>query len=90
MSLQIPRRMVGNYFVWQTSTYGQEFLDESAPADIYRARAIPCTPAGDLMASFQTALEADLFLSAIAKMSEEEREIAFQVSRTGRGDYSGA
>ena len=90
MSLQIPRRMVGRYYVWQTSTYGQEFLDGDAPADIYRIKAMPCTPAGDLMASFCTALEADLFLSAIEKMTDQEKEIAFEVSTRGRGDYSGA
>ena len=90
MSLQIPRRMVGRYYVWQTSTYGQEFLDGDAPADIYRIKAMPCTPAGDLMASYRTALEADLFLSAIEKMTDQEKEIAFEVSTRGRGDYSGA
>ena len=51
---------------------------------------MPCTPAGDLMASFCTALEADLFLSAIEKMTDQEKEIAFEVSTRGRGDYSGA
>ena len=87
MSLQIPRRMVGNYYVWQTSTYGQEFLDGSAPADIYKMRPMPCTPAGDLQASFGTALEADLMLSALEKLSDEDREIAFQIED---GGYSGA
>jgi hypothetical protein len=37
-----------------------------------------------LQASFGTALEADLMLSALEKLSDEDREIAFQISRTGR------
>ncbi len=62
---------MSNFFIFQTSTYCRP-LDLESPADIYRYRAIPCTPQGDFVATIETAKRAKDILPNLKGMTVEE------------------
>ncbi|MCA1807507.1 MAG: hypothetical protein LC687_06645 [Actinobacteria bacterium] len=63
---KVAKRVVGDYFLWQIEAYGQDYLDGSKPADLYRVRVMPSTPQGDYVATVKDARTGDQLLDEIA------------------------
>lgn len=68
----IERRLVGEYFLWQTATFGSPLLEASQPADIYFRRLMPTTPSGRYVATADTAARGDKALERIRDMRPDE------------------
>ena len=79
--MRIPNRRVDNFYIWQVETYGETTLDGNLPAEVIRYRPQPCTPAGDVVGTFPTAIQADKFLDSIAGLSLDAARRAFEEVR---------
>jgi hypothetical protein len=50
------------YYIWQTHMYGTGKVDAESPAEVYRFRPMPCTPAGDCVGVVRTGAKAKEFV----------------------------
>jgi hypothetical protein len=46
------------FYIWQTHMYGTGKIDETAEAEVWKFRPMPCTPAGDYLGMVKTGARA--------------------------------
>lgn len=88
MDLQPPKW--GRFYIWQTHMYGTGKVDGDAPAEIFRWRPMPCTPAGDFVGEVKTGLDAISMVehlnAAAASLDDAKTYFGEMTGRDGRGD----
>jgi hypothetical protein len=67
-----PRDRTGGYYLWQLASYGKDLLDDQ-PCDVMYYRPMPCTPAGDFIATAAT--PADGYAMIDRLMAEDETKL---------------
>ena len=67
----VVRQTRGNphYFIWQSETYGKPYFIAENPAEIFKYRTMPNTPAGDFVGTASTIYEA---IEIIQRITEEK------------------
>jgi len=53
------------FFVWQVEAYGTGEIDDTLPADVFKARLMPATPQGDIVCRCATAASAIKIVEAL-------------------------
>lgn len=61
------------FYIWQTHMYGTGKIDGNAPAEIFRYRPMPCTPAGDFVGEVPNG---KLALGLVIVMNDEYLDLA--------------
>lgn len=71
-----------SFYIWQTAAYGETFYYDDKPADVFKFRPMPSTPAGDYIASCSSPALADPLLDEIDSMDVRQAR-AYLLSKPG-------